>query len=133
MWEVFSSSNPTNSSPARPISTRRKPDCKAFPPTLSRKDRFLTWLPRSVRMVINRRFNFILLKYTMKSSVLKSVMLSYTFLPFHFYFISIISTIKGSSYGASSDQPGRQVVRVKSRREEDSPSPEDTTPVHARP
>jgi hypothetical protein len=24
-------------------------------------------------------------------------------------------------------------VRVKSRREEDSPSPEDTTPVHARP
>jgi len=39
-------------------------------------------------------------------------------------------------YGATEEEvvrPSRQVVRVKSRREDDSPSPEDTTPVHARP
>lgn len=44
--------------------------------------------------------------------------------------------LAGASYGATEEEsgrPSRQVVRVKSRREEDSPSPEDTTPVHARP
>lgn len=42
----------------------------------------------------------------------------------------------GAGYGATEEEsgrPSRQIVRVKSRREEDSPSPEDTTPVHARP
>ena len=42
----------------------------------------------------------------------------------------------GAGYGATEEEvvrPSRQVVRVKSRREDDSPSPEDTTPVHARP
>jgi len=44
----------------------------------------------------------------------------------------------GGVYGATNEEAGggrsnRQVVRVKSRREDDSPSPEDTTPVHARP
>ena len=43
----------------------------------------------------------------------------------------------GTGYGTTNEDLGgrsnRQVVRVKSRREDDSPSPEDTTPVHARP
>jgi len=43
----------------------------------------------------------------------------------------------GTGYGTANEDLGgrsnRQVVRVKSRREDDSPSPEDTTPVHARP
>ena len=45
--------------------------------------------------------------------------------------------IVGAGYGATGEDGGgrsnRQIVRIKSRREEDSPSPEDTTPVHARP
>lgn len=48
-----------------------------------------------------------------------------------FFFI-----ITAAGYGATEEEVGRssrQVVRVKSRREDDSPSPEDTTPVHARP
>jgi len=51
----------------------------------------------------------------------------------------IIPPSLGSStgYGTTNEDLGvrssRQVVRVKSRREDDSPSPEDTTPVHARP
>lgn len=52
----------------------------------------------------------------------------------HLYFMIYLST--GTGYGATEEEagrPSRQVVRVKSRREEDSPSPEDTTPVHARP
>lgn len=51
---------------------------------------------------------------------------------FHKQFISLI----GASYGATEEEVGRssrQVVRVKSRREDDSPSPDDLTPVHARP
>ncbi|KAK7873201.1 hypothetical protein R5R35_006411 [Gryllus longicercus] len=42
----------------------------------------------------------------------------------------------GAGAGAAAGAGGgarRAVVRVKSRRDEDSPSPEDTTPVHARP
>jgi len=46
-------------------------------------------------------------------------------------------TYAGTGYGTANEDLGgrsnRQVVRVKSRREDDSPSPEDTTPVHARP
>lgn len=51
-------------------------------------------------------------------------------------FIYYSFVCKGASYGATEEEsgrPSRQIVRVKSRREEDSPSPEDTTPVHARP
>ena len=50
--------------------------------------------------------------------------------------IQFSSCLPGGNYGATEEEAARssrQIVRVKSRREEDSPSPEDTTPVHARP
>ncbi len=50
--------------------------------------------------------------------------------------INFIISKLGSGYGATEEEigrPSRQVVRIKSRREDDSPSPDDLTPVHARP
>jgi hypothetical protein len=49
---------------------------------------------------------------------------------------SLTADFTGAGYGAIEEESGRpshQIVRVKSRREEDSPSREDTTPVHIRP
>jgi hypothetical protein len=55
---------------------------------------------------------------------------------FELLMYSLTADFTGAGYGAIEEESGRpshQIVRVKSRREEDSPSREDTTPVHIRP